>query len=170
MTADQFNKWLSTLTNVGVLIGVILLIVELDQNADLTRAEIHAMRAEAKAERQMSLANSGEIARIFQTAFAAGFPKNPDALSALTAEDRFRAATFVEGLKEAVANWHFQCQRRMLDEELCEAGYTAQARNLVPLLYGMDIGISNMRSSFVDDIRKLAVAEGLPVPNEDGTW
>ena len=141
-----------------------------DQNADLTRAEIHAMRAEAKAERQMSLANSGEISRIFNAAFEAGFPRDPNALGVLTAEDLFRARTFLSGLKEAVGNWHFQCQRRMLDEELCDSGYQAQVRNLVPLLHGMNIGVSDMRSSFVEDMRRIAKAEGLPVPKADGTW
>ncbi|MEJ2330124.1 MAG: hypothetical protein P8Z33_09710 [Gammaproteobacteria bacterium] len=170
MTAEEINRWLSTLTNVGVLIGVVLLVIELDQNAELTRAEIHSIRAQASAERQMNLANSGEISRIFQKAFAAGFPAHPAALDVLTDEDRFRARLFIGGMKEAVANWHFQCQRGMLDKELCEASYEAQVKRLVPLLHGMNIGLGDMRRSFVADVRRIARAEGLPVPNEDGSW
>ena len=170
MNTDQINGWLSLLTNVGVLIGIVLLVLELNQNEELTRAQIHAMRAEAKAERQMTLANSGEISRIAQTAFAAGFPANPDGLAALTAEDRFRFAGFLQGLKEAVGNWHYQCQQGLLDDELCQSSYRAEVRQLVSMLHGMDIGLSNMRASFVADVRKIANEEGLPVPNEDGTW
>jgi len=170
MNTDQINKWLTLMTNVGVLIGIALLILELNQNTELARAEMHAMRADAKAERQMNLANSGEISRIAQSAFAAGFPANSKSLDALSAEDRFRFAGFLEGLKEAVGNWHYLCQRNMLDAELCSSGYRNEVRNLVPLLHGMNVGFSNMRESFVADVRKIANEEGLPVPNEDGSW
>jgi len=170
MDFDQINKWLTLLTNVGVLIGIALLVLELNQNAELTRAEMHALRADAKAERQMNLANSGEISRIAQTAFAAGFPIDPKSLDALSAEDRFRFAGFAEGLKEAVGNWHYLCQQEMLDAELCQTSYRNEVRRLIPVMHGLNIGFSNMRMSFVADVRNIATEEGLPVPNEDGTW
>ena len=170
MNSDQINKWLTALTNVGVLVGIALLVLELDQNAKLMRAEIHSMRAEAKADRQMGLANSGETSRIMYTAYAEGFPANPDALAALTGEDRFRLGIFLSGLKEVVANWHYQCQQELLDVELCRSSYRWQAKNLIPLLHAADLGLENMRESFVEDLRKIAKEEGLPVPNRDGSW
>lgn len=170
MTTDQINKWLTLLTNVGVLIGIALLILELNQNTELARAEMHAMRADAKAERQMNLANSGQISRIAQTAFAAGFPAKSEGLAVLTDEERFRFAGFLQGLKEAVGNWHYLCQQRMLDDELCRSGYRSEVRNLVPMLHGANISFTNMRDSFVADVRIIANEAGLPVPNEDGSW
>jgi hypothetical protein len=170
MNMDQANKWLSLLTNVGVLIGIALLILELNQNAELTRAEMHAMRADAKAERQMMLANSGEISRIAQTAFAAGFPGKPEGLDALNALDRFRLNGFLNGLKEAIGNWHYLCQQHMLDAELCRSSYRNQVISIVPMLQGTNVGLGDMRESFVVDVRRIATEEGLPVPNEDGSW
>lgn len=170
MKASQVNMWLSTLTNIGVLIGIGLLVVELNQNAELTRVEIHAMRAEAKADRQMNLANSGEIVRIFGQARQAGFPEDPTSLDTLTAEDRFRMAVFVGGLREAIGNWHYQCRQGMLDEELCKSGYRAQVRNLIQTLHGLNIGLRDMPRSFIEDVRRIAKEDGLPVPNEDGSW
>ncbi len=170
MNTDQVNHWLSLLTNVGVLIGLALLILELNQNTELARAEMHAMRAEAKADRQMTLANSGEISRIAQSAFAAGFPSNREGLAVLTDEDRFRFAGFLEGFKETVGNWHYLCQEEMLDEELCRSGYRAEVIRMVPILHGMNVGLTNMRESFRADVRKIAKEEELPVPNEDGSW
>lgn len=170
MTTDEINKWLSLLTNVGVLIGIALLVWELNQNTELARAEMHAIRADAKADRQMSLANSGEISRIAQTAFAAGFPGNPESLAALTDEDRFRFAGFLEGLKEAVANWHYLCQQDMLDDELCRSGYRSEVKRIVPMMHAMRVTFTNMRESFVADVRNIASEEGLPVPNKDGSW
>ncbi len=40
MDSDRLNRWLTLGANVGVLIGIILLIIELDQNRDMMRAQI----------------------------------------------------------------------------------------------------------------------------------
>jgi len=170
MNADKVNQWLSLLTNIGVLIGIGLLVFEINQNADLMRAEMHAMRAEAKATRQMEMANSGEMVRVMSAANAAGFPRNPEALDALTPEDRLRYASFVAGLTETVQNWHYQCQQDLLDEELCRASYEPMAKGLLVSAHAMGADFTTNRPSFVSDLRRLAKDAGLPVPNEDGSW
>jgi len=167
---EKLNQWLTLLTNVGVLVGIALLIYELNQNTALTRAEIHEIRAEAKTERQMYLANDGQIASIAAKLFQAGFPRDRDATAALSREERFRHSIFMEGFKEAVANWFFQCQQELLDEELCATGYPAEARNLIIQAHAAGIDLTNMRRSFVADLRRQAKEEGLPILNEDGTW
>lgn len=170
MKMKQLNDWLSLLTNIGVLAGIFLLVIELNQNTNLMRAEMHAMRAEAKATRQMEFANSGEISRIMSTVFADGFPRNPDALDALTPEDQFRARSFLLGLSEAVDNWHYQCQQDLLEEELCKSGYEAQARLLIVMSRAAGIDFSSNRASFIADLRRIAAENDLPAPQEDGTW
>ena len=170
MDKNKLTEWLGILTNLGVIAGIALLAYELNQNAALMRAEMHAMRAEAKSERQMFLANDGEIARIAAKMISEGFPANRDAMSSLTVEERFRYGVFLEGFKEAVANWHYQCQQALLDSELCDAGYRAEAISLLRFGFGAHVDLSNLRRSFIDDLRRIARKEGLPVPNEDGTW
>ena len=39
MEPDKVNRWLTLGANFGVLIGIILLVVELDQNRDMIRAQ-----------------------------------------------------------------------------------------------------------------------------------
>ena len=39
MDSDRINRWLTLGANVGVLVGIILLIVELDQNREMMRAQ-----------------------------------------------------------------------------------------------------------------------------------
>jgi len=39
MTADNVNRWLTLGANIGVLIGIMLLLMELNQNATLMGAE-----------------------------------------------------------------------------------------------------------------------------------
>lgn len=164
------NQWLTLLTNIGVLVGIGLLIYELNQNTALTRAEIHAMRAEAKTERQMFLANGGDIASIAAKLFDAGYPRDSGAMSRLSAEEAFRFRIFIEGFKEAVANWHFQCQQGLLDEELCETGYRQEVRSLIVQANATGVDLTNLRPSFVADVRRIASESNLPVPSEDGSW
>ena len=170
MDKNMLTEWLGILTNLGVIAGIALLAYELNQNAALMRAEMHAMRAEAKSERQMFLANDGEIARIGAKMISDGFPASRDAIAGLTVEERFRYGVFLEGLKEAVSNWHYLCQQALLDSELCDAGYRAEAILLLRSCYGAGADLSNLRRSFVEDLRRIALEEGLPVPNPDGSW
>jgi len=170
MDIEKTNHWLTLVTNVGVLIGIALLVYELNQNTNLMRAEMHAMRAEAKATRQMEQANSGEITRIMFEARSGGFPQNSEALSVLTPLDRFRLATFTGGLAETVQNWHYQCQEELLDDELCQSGYESMARSLLRTSRGLGIDFTANRPSFVADLRRLGKEAGIPVPDEDGRW
>jgi len=167
---NKTNQWLTVITNIGVIAGIGLLAYELNQNSELMRAEMHAIRAEAKTERQMFLANGGDVAVIGTKLIGAGYPGDPDAVSVLTPEERFRFVVFMNGFMEAVQNWHYQCQQALLDEELCESGYPPEARSLLRQTSALGLPLTSMRRSFVADLRRIAAEEGLPVPNEDGSW
>lgn len=39
LDSDRLNRWLTLAANIGVLVGIILLVVELDQNRDMMRAQ-----------------------------------------------------------------------------------------------------------------------------------
>ena len=170
MDIEKANHWLTLITNVGVLIGIALLVFELNQNSNLMRAEMHAMRAEAKATRQIDQANSGEMIRIMYEAYAAGFPQDPAGLESISGEDRFRFLAFRDGLNEVVQNWHFQCQQGLLDEEICGAGYESQVRGLISMSRGLGVGFTSNRPSFIADLRRIGKEAGMQVPNEDGSW
>lgn len=170
MDLEKANHWITLLTNIGVMVGVGLLVIEINQNSNLMRAEMHAMRAEAKATRQIEQANSGEMIRILYTAYSAGFPEDPHGLDALSGEDQYRFAAFVSGVNEVVQNWHFQCQQGLLDDEICGAGYESMVRNLLSMSRGLGRGFADNRPSFIADVRRIGNEAGMPVPNEDGTW
>jgi hypothetical protein len=40
MASDKVNKWLTFGANIAVLIGIVLILIELGQNADLMRAQL----------------------------------------------------------------------------------------------------------------------------------
>jgi hypothetical protein len=47
LDSDRLNRWLTLGANLGVLVGLILLIFEIEQNSDLVRAEIEQSRSES---------------------------------------------------------------------------------------------------------------------------
>ncbi|QKK03045.1 MAG: nuclear transport factor 2 family protein [Pseudomonadota bacterium] len=54
--AERLNRWLTLGANVGVIVGLLILIVEVRQNADLTRAQMESGRNDLLAQIELSLA------------------------------------------------------------------------------------------------------------------
>lgn len=54
---DRLNRWLTLAANLGVIVGLIILIVEVRQNADLTRAQMESGRNDLLAQIELSLAS-----------------------------------------------------------------------------------------------------------------
>lgn len=47
MMSEQINKWLTLVANIGVIFGLILVALELRQNSELMRVQIHQARADS---------------------------------------------------------------------------------------------------------------------------
>lgn len=47
MDSDRINKWITLIANVGVLVGIALLILEINQNNQLMRVQIEQSRSES---------------------------------------------------------------------------------------------------------------------------
>ena len=47
MNTERLNTWLALTANVGVIVGLIIVAVELNQNSDLMRIQIGQSRADA---------------------------------------------------------------------------------------------------------------------------
>ena len=64
MDLDTSNRWLTLSANLGVLVGIILLVVELNQNRDMMRAQTRNEIARATQELLTSWATSPELADV----------------------------------------------------------------------------------------------------------
>jgi hypothetical protein len=67
LESDRVNRWLTLGANLGVLIGLILLIVEIEQNSELVRAEIEHTRSEAYVAWLRQAAANDQILNLFVT-------------------------------------------------------------------------------------------------------
>ena len=64
MNAEKVNTWLSLGANIGVVIGLMLLIIEIGQNTDMMRAQINQSRADTALFQQYSMSDTDYIAPI----------------------------------------------------------------------------------------------------------
>jgi len=64
MNAQKVNAWLSLAANVGVVIGLALLIIEIRQNTEMMRAQINQSRTDTALFQQYSLSDTDYMAPI----------------------------------------------------------------------------------------------------------
>ena len=69
--SDRLNRWLTFGANVGVLIGIILLIVELGQNRDMMKSQIRNELAIGIIDISRGIAENSEFANVMVRARAA---------------------------------------------------------------------------------------------------
>jgi len=66
MKSDQLNKWLTLIANVGVIFGLILVALELQQNSELMRVQINQARADSAMLSAEQLFNSPYLPAILE--------------------------------------------------------------------------------------------------------
>ena len=170
MQMDKLNSWLMLAANVGVIIGLGLLVYEIRQNSNLMRAEIDTIRAEGKASRQMDLANNGVMMSIVAKAAEAGFPGEPGALDTLSREELHRLEMMYVAIVEVTVNWHIQCQQELLDDETCNHVQRQQILGIMPRVRAAGLHLGFTPPSFIAEVRRILSEEGIEPPNDDGHW
>ena len=64
MDADSVNKWLTLSANIGVVIGLVLLTIEIGQNTEMMRAQINQSRTDTALAEQHATYNSDHMPAI----------------------------------------------------------------------------------------------------------
>jgi hypothetical protein len=65
MQSNKLDRWLTLGTNISVLIGIILLIVEINQNNELVRIQIEQTRSDTYVAWQREVASGDHVAPLF---------------------------------------------------------------------------------------------------------
>ncbi len=132
MNADKVNRWLTLGANFGVLIGIILLIVELQQNRDLTRAQIHQNRSDAWVAARFARADSEFVAPVLEKISTAGYPDDMTAMDELTAVELMRMRDVFSAFAGDYDNLYFQYKNGYLDEEFYKHRIERSIRSMAP--------------------------------------
>jgi hypothetical protein len=155
-----------------VVIGLFVLIFEVKQNTEMMRAQMHSDAMAVRSESRFEDANSGESARIMAKLMDehGDILIRKETISVLTTEEVMRIRFRLIGMRDDLANLFYQCQEGYLDEEFCEFRLDNQIRGLLPQWHAVNVWMIGQRPSFLKEIQKLAVEEGIPPPNDEGYW
>jgi hypothetical protein len=112
MEPDKLNRWLTLGANVGVLIGIILLIIELDQNRDMIRAQTRNDILQQLSNSLLIVASNSELNSVIRRA----------RLGEELSEDEERQVYLyqVANLRDW-ENMHYQYRQGMFDDTEFEA-------------------------------------------------
>ena len=107
MESERLNRWLTLGANLGVLIGILLLVFELNQNRDLVRAQIRNELSQGVIDLLRSRAENEQLADILFRA------ENGEELSPLESS---RYTHFHRAFFRYVANVHYQYRQGLYDD------------------------------------------------------
>jgi hypothetical protein len=112
MEADKVHRWLTLGANFGVLIGIILLVVELDQNREMVRAQTRNEISQQLTNRLLMIGSSSQVANLKRRA---------EAGEELTADEEYQYfLLFVANMRDW-ENMHYQYRHDTFDENEFDA-------------------------------------------------
>ena len=117
MNPDSVSRWLTLTANLGVVIGLVLLLVELRQNSDLVRAEIHQARSDAHVANIMQLADTEFLLPVVDKFITAGGFYDPSVLDQFASDELARIKQWARAYHQDYDNLFFQYQQGYLAEE-----------------------------------------------------
>jgi len=140
--SDNVNKWLTLAANVGVLIGLLLLVAELNQNRAVLRAQIHQSRADSFVSTRVALGDSEFLLPALTKLRAAGGLDDPaEGLKALDEIERERVRTFFQAGYADFDNQYYQYRLGYLDENFYRSRVVRTIRAVTPIW--IELGITN---------------------------
>ena len=149
MQIDGLNRWLTIVANVGVVVGIAFLVVEIRQNTIALSAEAYQSRSEALQEMSMFIAGSEVLATI-----DANLIKRPDScgefernceviddeyLESLSVTERQQYKRFLQAQNARVQNLVFQYEQGLLSEAYHDRVIISVIEYYMPLWERFDI-------------------------------
>ena len=161
---DQVNSWLSLGANLGVLIGLILLIVELDQNSDLVRAQIHQARSDNFESFMVQKADTEFLQPALIKFRAAGGLRDLSALEELDLLEIERIRDYYRGRIMGYDNLFYQYRNGFLDEDFYKIRVVNPIRGATPLWIELGLirlGADNpyVTKAFANEIERIMSSE-----------
>ena len=172
MESPKLQDWLTLVANLGVIIGIVLLVLEIRQNTDLMRAQIAMDRASVSIQTASDFANGGEVARIEASLFdeISGFPFAINWADKLTSEERRRYQYKIIARQYELGNDWFQCEKGFVNAEICQRQVRTRMRRNLHRFFELGINFARSQQTYIQTMQDLAVELELPPVNDDGTW
>ena len=153
--SDNINRWLTLGANVGVVIGLVLLILELNQNSNLVRAQIHQARSDNYESFMVDMADTEFLLPAYEKFKAAGGPVDISALDVLDSVERERIRRYYQGRIGGYDNLYLQHKQGYLDDEFYETRIVGSVRRLYPVWLELGLLENGVTPSFVAEIERI---------------
>ena len=162
MKADKLSTWLTLGANIGVVVGLFLLLLEINQNTEMMRAQITQARADSLLERYRDEIHSDYWAEIRAKRRAADSTK--EWAESLAPTEYERVWTY------QLFQWHnlrtqfYQYQAGFLDQRIWEQSSKNEARRFMetwPYFHFDFGGMADVDPEFLDFMDGVAQESGL---------
>ena len=171
MDSDRVNRWLTLVANLGVLIGLFLLVFEIQQNSALMRSQIAMQRTISTREIFSDWANGGELVPIeVKLSEVADFPLVVGWSSVLSPEELYRYGYRMRARSEVLKNDWYQCSLGLVEEEICMREVRVRMGHNIHRFYELGLLLSRSQQTYIDEMQELAEELGLPALGNDGRW
>ena len=155
MKSARLNRWLTLGANIGVLIGIVLLLIELDQNSDLLKAQVHQARADAHVGHRLNDVESEKWTAIRMKLAENGYPRDVTSVEVLTPEELLRLRDHKAARHTDLDNLHYQYQQGYLDEEYYQYRVVCAIRRNAPYWQKFGTFRTNSRPTFRAEIERI---------------
>jgi hypothetical protein len=153
MESNKANRWLTLGANIGVLIGIILLVVELDQNREMIRAQTRSDISQQSSSRLLLVGTNLEMASLMRRA------NNGEEL---TPDERVQFNYYQFAAIRDWENVHYQYRQGTFDKQEFDAlinVWRRQMNNHKAFLNAWCLTRLNYSPDFVADVEGLANQE-----------
>ena len=133
MTTESLNRWLTFSANIGIVIGLILLVLELNQNSELVRAQIHQSRSDNYVSDMIAISDTEFLLPAYEKLRDGGGIANVTALEALDQIERERIRRYMQARLADYDNLFYQYRLGYLDEEFYQSRVARSIRRLIPV-------------------------------------
>jgi len=153
VNADTANKWLTLAANIGVLIGIVLLLFELRQNTELVRVQVTQMRSDSFVQRRWDHADSQYMAPLIAKLQGQGFPRRVVERDELTEVELVRLEAWLAALAFDYENLYYQKRRGFIDQQYWDERVVPSLMMFGPYFeeYVVNLG----REEFEEEVRAL---------------
>jgi hypothetical protein len=161
LSSDRMNRWLTLGANLGVLVGIVLILIELNQNADLMRAQMTQARGDSVVQTYRDLMVSDGWLEIRAKQRSAGSTKEWVESLSPTEYERVWYRVLVD--YHDLRTQFFQYQSGFLDAHIWESSARAQARRLMQIIPYFNIRADDASDDFREFLNTVAQEAGLPI-------
>jgi hypothetical protein len=170
MDSDRISRWLTLGANLGVLAGILLILFELNQNADLMRAQMIQARVDQITAKYDGMIHSEFWPEIWSKRRSANTDR--EWIASLTPHEYERVKYYYFREYEDLRSQYFQYVEGYVSEQYWQSAIRGQIGRMIRLMaaLGESWDMETRAKPFPTALVRIAKEDGRATLNSDGVW